>query len=255
MSATQILNESQIIDKEVGKVYYTNDLSLFKFMEGNRSPNPKHISRIKKSMEKIGLLMNPIIINSELEIIDGQHRFLAAKEVGLGVYYIIADDYDIKEVHALNVNQKKWTLDDFIDGYSDLGNKEYSKLKKLMNKYPIFNTSTAIKFACNSDNGNAIIRVQEGRFKFTRDWNDACLFAEYIKEMAKHYSGATRTTFVRVLIKLTDNKTKGFDLAEFVGKVKKYPHMLYPISGVSANTEMIEKLYNYRKRDKISLRY
>jgi len=255
MSATQIVNNSKLIDKEVGKVYFTNDLSLFKFMEGNRSPNPKHISRILKSMKTIGLLYSPICVNSSLEIVDGQHRYLAAKQAGLGIYYIIADEYHIKEVHALNVNQKKWTLDDFIDGYSDLGNKEYSKLKKLMKKYPIFNTSTAIKFACNSDSGNAIIRVQEGRFTFTREWDKACIFAEYIKEMAKHYKGATRTTFVRVLIKLTDNKTKDFDLAYFVAKVKKYPHMLYPIAGVPSNTEMIEKLYNYRKRDKISLRY
>ena len=255
MSATQIFNESQIVDKEVGKVYYTNDLSLFKLMEGNRTPNPKHISRISKSMKHVGVLMNPIIVNSELEVVDGQHRLLAAKETNLGIYYIIADEYHIKEVHALNVNQKKWALVDFIEGYSNLGKKEYVKLKKFMNKYSILNIGTSIKFACNSDSGNAIHRLKEGRFEFTRDWASACRFVEKLEEICKYYKEANRTTFVRVLIKLYDEKKNEFDLDHFIDKVKKYPHMLYPIAGLDNNLELVEKLYNYRKHEKVNLRY
>jgi hypothetical protein len=255
MSATQILNDSQIVDKEVGKVYYTNDLSLFKFMEGNRTPNPSHIAKIAKSMEQIGLLMNPIIINSDLEVIDGQHRFLAAKEVGSGIYYIIAEDYKIKEVHALNVNQKQWSTKDFIEGYADMGIKDYSLLKEYMDKYPFLPTTVCFEIAISNSGwaGNSSSSVKEGSFKFKRNWDEACYIANSIKEIKKYFEDAYKKSFVAAIVGAYNKDI--FDMESFIYKCKKYPTKIYNCAKQSEFTQMIESVYNYRNHNKVSLRY
>ena len=66
--------------QEIGIVYYTKDLSIFKIIDGNRIPNLSHIRRISGSIKQNGVLMNPIIVNKSFEVIDGQHRLAAAKD-------------------------------------------------------------------------------------------------------------------------------------------------------------------------------
>ena len=39
------------------------------------------------------LLMCPIIVNENYEIIDGQHRYSASKELGLPIRYIVGEGY------------------------------------------------------------------------------------------------------------------------------------------------------------------
>ncbi len=66
--------------KEVNKVYQTSDLSIFKQIEGNRVPNLQHIKRLADSIRVYGMKCNPILVNERMEVIDGQHRLMAAKE-------------------------------------------------------------------------------------------------------------------------------------------------------------------------------
>lgn len=60
------------------KVHFTKDLSIFRFSHVNRdienNNSKKRIKRIAQSMMDEGLLPHPIIVNSKMVIIDGQHR-------------------------------------------------------------------------------------------------------------------------------------------------------------------------------------
>lgn len=60
----------------------TTDYGMFNFMKGNRSVNPFNLKRITESMRE-RCLFSPILVNDNMEIIDGQHRFLAQKDLGL----------------------------------------------------------------------------------------------------------------------------------------------------------------------------
>jgi ParB-like chromosome segregation protein Spo0J len=83
--------------KVVNQVNQTNDYEMFKTLDGNRTVNKLHVSRLKESF-KTAYLLSPILINQQNQIIDGQHRFEAAKILGLPVNYIICNDYGLKEV-------------------------------------------------------------------------------------------------------------------------------------------------------------
>lgn len=78
--------------KIVNQVNQTNDYNLFKSLKGNRNVNKLHVQRLKESF-KGDYLMSPIIVNQNYEIIDGQHRFNAAKDLSLPVNFIICNDY------------------------------------------------------------------------------------------------------------------------------------------------------------------
>ena len=108
----------------VNQVKMTHDYGKFSFLEGNRMVNPLNIRRLSASMvEK--QIQNPIVVNENHRIIDGQHRFRVMLENELPVYYIVVDGLELEDVHRLNTNQKNWNADDFMNGYIRLGNKEY----------------------------------------------------------------------------------------------------------------------------------
>ena len=75
--------------QEVNKVYKTNDLSIFKQIGGNRVPNLQHIKRLSQSISVYGMKCNPILVNEQMEVIDGQHRLAAAKEANSFVYFVV----------------------------------------------------------------------------------------------------------------------------------------------------------------------
>ena len=62
------------------QIHSTYDLSIFKILDGNRNINLGHVERLVKSIEENGFLKMPIIVNDNFDVIDGQHRLMAAKK-------------------------------------------------------------------------------------------------------------------------------------------------------------------------------
>jgi hypothetical protein len=67
-----------------GGIQVTSDYDQFVIMEANREQNRGHIEAIKAAFGEMGNLtrVQPILVNERFEIIDGQHRFIACKELG-----------------------------------------------------------------------------------------------------------------------------------------------------------------------------
>jgi len=106
------------------EIYKTMDYSLFKFVKGNRDID--HYKNVAKSIEKIDLTpYNPIIVTKRYEILDGQNRFMACKELGKPIYYLVcsinATVGDI--IHGLNTTQRNWRMEDYVQSWVDLGNE------------------------------------------------------------------------------------------------------------------------------------
>ena len=119
---------------QVNKVYTTSDLNIFKSIDGNRVPNLIHVNRLTDSIKKYGMKCNPILVNEKMEVIDGQHRLMAAKNANASVYFIIIPGSNLDDVHTLNLNQKNWTRKDFMEGYAGMGLMPYIKLKAFVKK-------------------------------------------------------------------------------------------------------------------------
>lgn len=93
--------------KQTNEIQRTNNYYMFKRLEGNRFVDPKKVNKLKKSIDEVGYISNPIIVNEKMEVIDGQHRLEALKELGKPVEYIVQKNLDIKEVLFMNSKPRK----------------------------------------------------------------------------------------------------------------------------------------------------
>jgi hypothetical protein len=244
-------NSSQV---QAGRVFFTEDLERFVTMSGNRVTNPKHVERIALSQKANGVLMNPIIVNSLWEVVDGQHRLEASKINGFGVYYIVAPSYSLNEVHALNLNQKNWGSKDYLQGYADMGLRQYVNLQGFMEVNPEFSIAIAISI-CGSrayDSGSYTRQFNSGEWK-AGDFKSAQKDADKIKLIGSIYEGFSRRSFVAAILPIFSNKN--FDFNEFMHKLRLQPTALVDCVTTVQYRVLIEDIYNYRRREKVSLKY
>jgi len=232
------------------QVQMTNNYSLFTSLEGNRNVNKLHVKRLKESMQK-KYLFTVIIVNEKFEIIDGQHRFISCRELQLPIRYIVVNGYGLLEVQMLNANSKNWTADDYVNGYCDLGYKDYLTYRDFKNKYGLGHRETQSLLAGKHE--KAMLEwFNLGKFKITQ-YSKACRYADHILSMKEFYTGYKRRCFVFAIIRLLPNKN--FDIEYFKNKLKAQPNALSDCTTVMQYVSLIEEIYNYRNRNKVSLRY
>jgi hypothetical protein len=238
---------------EVNKVYKTNDLSIFKQIDGNRVPNLQHVKRLADSIRIYGMKCNPILVNEQMEVIDGQHRLMAAKETESFVYYIIVTGYDLHEVHTLNMNQKNWGIKDFMDSYANIGIESYIKLRKFSQDNQDYTLPVCIMFCSNSvNNGYKGSHFNDGAWKIknvdlAQDW------ANKIRLIKSFFINYNSRSFVGTMMILFQNKS--FDFNEFMHKIRLQPTALKICATSDQYKTLIEDIYNYKSRNKVNLRY
>jgi ParB family chromosome partitioning protein len=74
-----------------------------------RKPSTYHVKHLSSSIERIGFVVPIIVINDEegnYTIIDGQHRYLAAKELGIRELPVIVVPKDLAQL-MINLNVEK----------------------------------------------------------------------------------------------------------------------------------------------------
>lgn len=120
------------------EIQMTKDYSLFKFIDGNRALDYKHINHLKQSIGRWDLTqLNPIIVNDEFEIVDWQHRFYALKQMGKPIYYIIWDWLNAETAQLINSASKTWCLKDYLKSYIEWGRIDYIMLWSFLYDYKI----------------------------------------------------------------------------------------------------------------------
>jgi len=234
----------------ISQVHTTESYFLFKPIDGNRNKNLLHINRLKKSMQD-NYLFTVITVNENYEIIDGQHRFDVIKELNLPLNYIICSGYGLREVHILNQISKTWNADDYLTGYCNLGYVDYIKYKEFKDQYDLGHNE------CMSVLSGRAIKTQvdnfyTGDFKI-KDYNEACNIVDKIFLTAPYYEGFKRRSYIYAMMNLFRNTN--FEFTEFIQKLKTQPKAMVDCTNQSQYVALIEEIYNYRRREKVNLRY
>jgi hypothetical protein len=241
--------------KHSSQVHVTTDYFLFKPIEGNRNKNLLHINRLKKSISD-NYLFTVIIVNDNYEIIDGQHRFEVIQELKLPLYYVVCKNYGLNEVQILNQNSKTWNSDDYMEGYCKLGYREYLKYKEFKELYDFGHSEcqmllTGVQQGSGKRASNATTFFS-GQFKIN-NYNNACSISDKILLISPYYEGIKRKSFILAMVQLLKNPK--FEFTEFLQKLKSQPTALMDCTNNSQYISLIEEIYNYRRRDKVNLRY
>lgn len=240
------------LDKQV---HTTNDYFLFKPLQGNRQINKLHLKRLKDAIEK-NYLFTVIIVNENYEIIDGQHRFECIRDLQLPLHYIVCKGYGLSEVQILNQNGKNWNTSDYLYGYIDMGLEPYIIYKEFIDKYKFdYHSAMCLLTSSNaSSNRNHDIQLtfKQGNLVI-KDYQYAEGIAKKIWLLNGLYEGFLRRSFVFAMIRLLKNPE--FELTEFISKLKLQPSALTDCTTVDQYITLIEEIYNYKRREKVNLRY
>lgn len=120
-------------DKRIGSVYQTDNLDQFRYLDSNRELKNR-VTRVKKSIKEYGWINNPILCNEKMEVIDGQARLQACKELGIGLTYTVIPSLGINECRVLNSISANWTVDDYVRSYADSGITDYKYMHQILIK-------------------------------------------------------------------------------------------------------------------------
>lgn len=118
----------------------TTDYDKFRFFETNRpvKEEGKKIADLKESIKKFGYIESrKVLVTNDLYIIDGQHRFIACKQLQIPVLYEI-DRSGIKPetlMVELNKNQDDWGLENYVSLYAKQGVPLYVEVVEFREKY------------------------------------------------------------------------------------------------------------------------
>ena len=232
---------------EAYKVYTTKDYSIFKRLVGNRDIPETRISKIVESIQTIGWVHNPIIVNEKMEVIDGQGRLTALQRLKMPVEYIIAEGAGNKECIYMNMNMVNWKLPDFIKSYAEQGNENYQRLLTLMEKYAGGNLdiiSTAIYRVSKSKHRD----IKQGTLQLTEEQAKAAIpRLEFIKPILEKIDErklpGSLVTLMQTLIYYFDYPEVDKDRLAY--SVEKYIYNSTPwVLNTDCETE-VENAYNY----------
>lgn len=244
-----------ISGKKVGEIFETKDYSIFKFREDNRIVNTNHVKKLAKRMSENGWLSTSVVtLNGSGDVIDGQHRVKAAISVGVPIRYKVTRGAGIDEMTDMNTLQKNWSPFDHLHKFVVRGNVNYITFDNFVKEFPMFKYTEIAMLLNNSMSSIKRDTFESGEYvvkneKKAREWSN------YLLEIKPHFEKYyNKSIFVRALIKILSNK-KEFKFDEFMHKVKLRPTKLVACGTVEQYIEMIEDIYNYKRSDKVNLRF
>lgn len=233
----------------------TKNYDLFKFRDDNRDKIDKtHIKKLVESIKAKNLLeFRPILVNASMEVIDGQHRLLAAKELGIDIYYQVQKDLDSKDILLISTS-KAWTFSDYLNYYCKNHYPEYLKLQSFMKKNGLrLRVALGIVWGRTKQDHT---EFKNGLFTFSdenveRELEICWETIDYIRRMNGHSVYTESSRFWRALLKLISHSD--FDKAKWKNNLKRLVNRL----GVRATTEEYLKnlmeIYNWHNTQKINL--
>ena len=161
---------------KINQLCKTFNYSQFKFADYNRSVDPQHVQQLVNEVKAGHQLVSPIIVNEKMEIIDGQHRLEAFKQLKKPVEYIVRPGTVKPDVVSINNSQRKWDKITWIESYANAGNKDYRFfLNFLQNhkgyKWPVLGVENILHNPLSTDI-NHHSHIDDGKFKVDYDHID-----------------------------------------------------------------------------------
>ena len=239
----------------------TKDYDKFKMLDGNRPVDRYHLKKLKESIEKDNRLnLHPIIVNQNYEIIDGQHRHEAARQLGVEIFFIKSDSISDDHLIDSNVNQKSFDVENYISYFAVKHKKpEYIQLKDML-KASGLKPKALLTLILGVVSTNILEFLKTGKFKFPANQEPLEVlnfyfdFSSYVKDKRiKPFSMFTNHNFTRALrwLFLTSN----FDAQIFFKKLDLRWFDLKPQRSSEDWYALLISIYNFKNHNRLESEY
>jgi hypothetical protein len=230
---------------------------------GNRQPVANNVAAIQKSYGTFfGLKYKPILLDSKLNVIDGQNRYEACRtnDTPLPLYVqFLNDDIDPKELMILfNTGPVyKWKLQDYINFHAQFDNM-YLNFKECMAEYAEIKPTVMVSIFLGSTDRERSERMsgfKEGNLKQLMEQRGMTLARVYhVLSQVYRLRGAptnpilTKKTFSLgafqfAALRIIDDPE--FDFDAFLERVRDVSHMLNRFTDAD---ELTQELYDIAYR-------
>lgn len=241
------MSQATVVEPEIKT---TKEYSIFKLMKGNRTVDYNHVKRLKREMKENPHLFasNPISVNENLYIIDGQHRRQAAQELNVPVYYVVTSGITLDETRALNVTQKRWTLLDFAQSYAESGREDYQIFLKFVKEFPRIAPSIIRTYAAGGQKSGLDIDFRRGEFSIL-DVDITQSNLQRLNDVIQKTKIQMNTPMAIAFMRLF-NESQDFDYEFFMGKLERETarEMLRTASTIRQSLRSIEDVYNFQSK-------
>lgn len=231
----------------------TKDYDMFVFRVDNRDHiSELHVQKIVESIKVKNMLeMRPVIVNKKMEVIDGQHRILAAKQLDLPIYYEIDNDADGEEVIAYNIS-KAWTTKDYLNYYAKHNYPEYIKLAKFCKEQNL-NLQSAMAIACKKSS-KSLNDFRTGKFVFNEEFIeesfDLCnQTIDRIKRLLGMSMFTKSSRFWKALVRVTNHED--FNEDKWFKNVDKFIERFTPKATIKDYIKLFVDIHNHGNQNKI----
>lgn len=238
------------------EIYSTYDYNKFRKMVGNRDVEERRVRNIVKSIEKIGWISNPIIVNKKMEIIDGQGRLEALKRLGMPVEYHVVDidsTTALNDCRVMNSNHKIWTTMDYVKSFAKSGVKDYKRVKEVMDYFGVTFDTVMAANENKVASGNFYEKIRDGQMEFSEaDYIRVCarlnIHKKYNNALVQYGGNARiRNKVIFWLIRYAETHD-GVDHDKIVEALETCNPMTIRPHSFDLLLESIQEAYNFGKR-------
>jgi hypothetical protein len=239
--------------REKPQLRTTRDYRMFDLSPENRNVSTGDHGKLKESMKQYGFLSAYPIhcrrVGARLVIVDGQHRYTFAVELGLPVWYVVSNDE--VDVAQINNTQRVWHIRDYAESFVKRGKNEYAELLQFVDEYGLpVSISAAILF------GTATFQHMKelffaGEFKVKNRARAAFIASTYrrLTALSKEVRNARLLSAVYACSYLAD-----FDLERLMDGAQRRRDKLVSYSTAEAYLDMIEDLYNFGRHTRVAVK-
>lgn len=232
-------------------IQFTKDYDRFVFGDDNRDTQRPHVKELIGSMERNGFLKSKAISvqripgSSKLKVVDGQHRLLAAQELGIQVWFKIDDSITDDALPDMQI-AKKWTPEDYLKHFLAKGKPNFNMLSALSAQFPKVAISSIVlllRGGVSEEKYMDDFRAGKIKISHLKQATEALQLATDLENIYHHHWVHGRTflsAFIQILA------LPGYDHKMMLHKLKMRSEEFTQMMSEEGYFKMFDKIYNYK---------
>ena len=232
----------------------------------NRGIEDKNVAAIQQSLDKMNALKyQPIVVDIDLNIIDGQHRYIAATTHNppLDIHILFTDDMVNSEALMIILNTGpvyKWKLGNHVNHWAHTKDA-YKNFKACCILYPEINPSMMVSVFMGANyrlRGHEMHGFKEGHLGTQMEKRGMNMQKVYhtLSQMYLLQGAPTNPTLSKKVFKLQNLQLAllrvlsdpELDYADFIKKIRKTPHNL---ESLRTADQIEQEIYDISYRRKV----
>ena len=241
---------------EPPQIRMTDQYDRFTLLDFNRDISTSNMRKLMQlTAKKFQMHKFPILVTKDFEIIDGQHRFEACRQLGCPIYYIIddikSDKVCWKIVHDKNIAGRKHTLKDKIAMLEKEGHPMISKTMNIRFEYAkdLCSPTLVLRLLhCFGNSGTTAHVLNSGAFRMNYEAETKLLLL-WARTTLGVYECKWRDSFllaVSTVWKRAVDRKFDLPLNKFLERLATNEFMFTKKKSYHQFEDMVIETYNYR---------